>query len=303
MKKVAKRILVFISVCLVVVAVGATLFLVNFVNSDQFVSLNLDNLNHAKINLNVFANDGTPFVEPFVIGKSKQIDVNNLNDYTKNAFIAVEDKRFYEHNGIDWIRVGGALLNNVKTMSFSEGASTITQQLIKNTHLNQNKTITRKINEMLLASQLENKFEKDQILSMYLNTIYFGNGAVGIENAANTFFGVSAYDLTLEQSATLAGIIKAPTNYSPKNNPTRCVERRNLVLDLMCKNNFITQNQRDIAKNSPLELCQNKRISLESDYLQQVIGEPVELLEIDEKQLYNGQYKIYTYLTVMHKLV
>ncbi|MBQ2723567.1 MAG: transglycosylase domain-containing protein [Clostridia bacterium] len=287
--------MILTSLVLVAVAIISATFLMTFVNSEEYVQLNLDNLNHAKINLSVFASNGEPFEEPFSIGKSKQIDFDRIPQHTKNAFVAVEDKRFYSHKGIDWIRVGGAVLSNVKSMSFSEGASTITQQLIKNTHLNHNKTLKRKFNEMLLASQLEKEFTKDQILETYLNTIYFGNGAVGIENASNTYFGKSAYDLTLEESATLAGIIKAPTTYSPKNNVEKCTKRRNLVLDLMEQNGYINQKDCQKAKNTPIVLCQTKKISYENDYLEEVIKEAMEVLAVDEKQLYNSNFSIYTY--------
>ncbi len=146
---------------------------------------------------------------------TKVISIDELNNYTINAFVAVEDKRFYEHNGIDFKRLLSATINNVKSLSFKEGASTITQQLIKNTHLSSKKTITRKLTEINLAKKLEKKYSKKQILEMYLNTIYFGDNCYGITAASEHYFNKSPKDLSVNESAVLAGIIKAPSHYSP----------------------------------------------------------------------------------------
>ena len=136
---------------------------------------------------------------------------NNL----KFAFVALEDKRFYEHNGFDTYRIVGAMAKNISSGGVIEGASTITQQLIKNTHLNFEKTITRKFKEIALATKLEQMYTKDEILSMYLSVIYFGNGAYGVKSASKLYFGKDVKDLTLAECATLAGIIKNPSKYWP----------------------------------------------------------------------------------------
>ena len=143
-------------------------------------------------------------------------DAGDIPDYTLNAFVAIEDKRFYSHHGIDVKGLLRAAINNLKSFSFKEGASTISQQLIKNTHLSGEKTLKRKLLEIKLARQLEKNYTKKEILEMYVNTIYFGDGCYGITKAANNYFGVSPQELTLNQSAALAGIVKAPAVYSPK---------------------------------------------------------------------------------------
>ncbi|MBO5712789.1 MAG: transglycosylase domain-containing protein, partial [Clostridia bacterium] len=138
------------------------------------------------------------------------VELSTLNDYTINAFISIEDKRFYSHNGVDVKRILGAILSNVKALKIKEGASTISQQLIKNTHLSSEKTLKRKLNEIYLTMQLENRYTKNEILEIYLNTIYFGGGAYGINDASKLYFNKNASDLTLNESATFAGLIKAP---------------------------------------------------------------------------------------------
>ena len=137
----------------------------------------------------------------------------------KNAFVALEDKRFYSHKGYDPVRIVGALVSNAKSKSVKEGASTITQQLVKNTHLTQEKTVKRKLKEIAIAKKLEKEYTKDEILAMYLSVIYFGNGAYGVKDAGKLYFSKDVGDLSLAECATLAGIVKNPKKYSPLSNP------------------------------------------------------------------------------------
>ena len=145
------------------------------------------------------------------------VEIETLPDYVLNAFIDTEDKRFYSHNGYDLKRIVKAGIVNISHKSKSQGASTISQQLIKNAILNSEKTYKRKVKEIVLASKMEKKFSKQEILEMYLNTIYFGSNAYGIENASKTFFNKSASELSLNEACCLAGLIKSPNKYSPKN--------------------------------------------------------------------------------------
>ena len=154
------------------------------------------------------------------------ISIEEIPEHVRNAFIAIEDIRFYEHPGVDIRRIGGALLNNLKTLSFSEGASTITQQLIKLTHLTSEKKLSRKAQEAWLALQLERVAEKDEILEMYLNVVYFGRSAYGIEAASQSYFGKPCKELTLAEGALLAGIIKAPSAYAPHIHPENALSHR-----------------------------------------------------------------------------
>lgn len=178
----------------------------------------------------------------------------DIPDQVRNAFIAAEDQRFYEHRGVSVRRILGALVNNIRTRSYSQGASTITQQLIKLTHLSETKTLSRKAQEAVLALQLERKLSKDEILECYLNTIYFGRGAYGVGAAAETYFSKEVSELTLAESALLAGVIKAPSSYAPHINPEKAVERRDYVLGEMAECGFISEQQLAIAKSESLRL-------------------------------------------------
>ena len=166
--------------------------------------------------------ENTPALSPDDIPKS-------LSD----AFVAIEDKRFYEHKGVDYRRVFGALISNLKSGSLKEGASTITQQLVKNTHLTQEKSLKRKLSEMAIAKEVEKNYSKEEIMAMYLSVIYFGAGLYGVKDAATLYFGKELDELTVAQCATLAGIIKNPSRYSPKNSIENSTKRRNVVLSLM----------------------------------------------------------------------
>ena len=218
--------------------------------------------------------------------------VGGIPDYTLNAFVAIEDKRFYSHNGIDVKGLIRAAINNVRSFSFKEGASTISQQLIKNTHLSGEKTLKRKLSEIKLARQLESNFTKNEILEMYVNTIYFGDGCYGITSAAKDYFGVFPSELTLNQSAALAGMIKAPALYSPKISLKNCNARKNIVLKEMYEQNLITKNEYEQNINSEIVIAERKN-EKESPYLSLV---KKELDGILDKSEYSGaKIKVYTY--------
>lgn len=221
----------------------------------------------------------------------KQLDISTLPSHVKNAFIAVEDKRFYSHSGVDYKRMAGALLKNIKSRKFSEGASTITQQLIKNTHLSREKTVTRKMKEIKLAIKAEKVFSKDKILEEYLNTIYFGNGAYGIENASELYFSKPAKDLSIAESATLAGVINAPRIYDPILNQERCKERRNLVLKLMQNQNYISFEEYEKNAKTPINIVKNDIKTLK--YAKKcIIQETCDALNVTENQLKNMHINI-----------
>lgn len=221
----------------------------------------------------------------------KTLDISTLPSYVKNAFISIEDKRFYSHAGVDFKRIVGASLRNIKNKKFSEGASTITQQLIKNTHLSREKTIKRKLQEIKLSVQAERVFSKDKILEEYLNTIYFGNGAYGIENASNLYFSKQAKDLTLTEGAVLAGVINAPRIYDPILNPENCLSRRNLVLSLMKNQGHISEDEYQKNAKLPLNIVKNdlKTMKIAKKC---IINEVCDKLKISENQLKNMQINI-----------
>ena len=175
------------------------------------------------------------------------IDMDDLPQHVVDAFLAAEDLRFYKHPGFDITRILGAVVSNLRSGAYSQGASTITQQLVKLSHLSSQKTIARKLEEIYLALQMEQQFEKDEILEMYLNYLYFGQGAYGIQAAAQVTFGVDAKDLSPAQAATLAAAIKAPSAYSIQTAPQANADRRHYILGVMLQEGMLTQQEYDEA--------------------------------------------------------
>ena len=228
------------------------------------------------------------------LGGKQNIELKNLKPDTINAFIASEDRTFFKHNGLNFKRILKALYRNITSGSFKEGASTISQQLIKNTHLTGDKTISRKLNEIRLTGELEKKYSKEQILEMYLNTIYFGHNCYGLESAAKFYFSKSAEELNLSESATLAGLLSSPNNYSPFKNPEKCLMRRNLVLKAMKDCKFISDGQYENTLKSPINAQKNSEKGSFSDYTEAVFDELGEI-DIDFYGLTDG-CKILTYL-------
>lgn len=223
------------------------------------------------------------------------VSLDEIPLHTRQAFIAAEDLRFYDHRGIDVYRILGALRSNLKSGSLAEGASTITQQLAKLTHLSAEKTIRRKLEEVNLAFQIEKVYNKDEILAMYLNTVYFGRGAYGIQAAAQAYFGVDAEDLTLNQSASLAAIIKAPSIYAPHISPSNNRSRRQYILSVMAENGFISQEEKQAALDESIwVLAQEAEKQLYSWYIDEALRESAELLGLSADEVIQGGFKIYT---------
>ncbi len=219
----------------------------------------------------------------------------------KNAFIAIEDKRFYKHNGLDGKRIVGAAINNIKSGSYREGASTITQQLIKNTHLNSQKTIKRKLSEMKLSLALEKKYTKEEIITMYLNQIYFGENCYGVGAASLRYFNKDVNDLTVEQCATLAAIIKAPAHYSPITNAEKCKNRRDIVLKEMYLQGYIDEKTFQNAIQKPISVCAEED-DFAKDYLKEVINEVSEILPFPVFS-YGKEIRIYTGLELENQKI
>jgi penicillin-binding protein 1A len=188
------------------------------------------------------------------------VDSNDIAARMKLAIVAVEDRRFFEHRGVDGRAIARAFWADIRNKSVVQGGSTITQQFVKNVYVKNQRSIARKLREAALAWQLEQQWSKDKILTQYLNTIYFGNGSYGIEQAARVYFGRSAKRLTLPQAALLAGIPADPTRFDPKTNPRAARERRELVLTLMADQGLITQNELVAANESPLPKPESIRL-------------------------------------------
>ncbi|MBI1237494.1 MAG: PBP1A family penicillin-binding protein [Alphaproteobacteria bacterium] len=183
------------------------------------------------------------------------LSVDELPDYLVNAVLSVEDRRFYEHSGIDLRGVARAMLANLRAGRVVQGGSTISQQLAKNLFLTPERTFVRKIQEMVLAWQLEQRFSKDEILALYLDRVYFGAGAYGVEAAAQRYFGRSARHVSLGEAALLAGLLKAPSRYSPANDLERAAARATVVLDLMYETGRITEAERIEAAQTPIRVA------------------------------------------------
>ena len=184
----------------------------------------------------------------------EKIEPGQMPLLVKQAFIAAEDRRFYDHNGVDLWGIGRALVRNVRQGAVREGASTITQQLARTVFLSQDRTLTRKLKEAALAFKLERQLSKEQILEQYLNYVYLGSSAYGLSDAAWVYFSKTPDQLNLQEAALIAGLPPAPSVYSPLVNPELALERRGIVLDRMQQAGFITKDERDQAKNSPLDL-------------------------------------------------
>lgn len=216
--------------------------------------------------------------------KTTYVKIDDIPDQVKNAFIATEDVRFYEHNGIDLIRFGGAVIANIQEGFGAEGASTITQQLVKLSFLSPEKTIQRKVQEAWLALQVEQKYSKDQILEMYLNRVYYPGNYYGVARAAEAFYGKTLDELSLDEVAMLAGMVKNPHGYNPRENPEAAEKRRNVVLMLMEKHGFISKEEADQAKQKSVTASLVNPTEKSNQYyafIEQVIEEIREHLDID----------------------
>ena len=225
------------------------------------------------------------------------IPLSQVPRQVQDAFLAAEDLRFFQHGGIDPVRIFGAVMANLRSGEYTEGASTITQQLVKLSHLSSQKTIARKLEEIWLAIQLERLCSKEEILEMYLNFIYFGRGAYGIEAAAQSYFGVPASGLTAAQGACLAAIIKAPSAYAPHLNPEANRQRRHYILNTMRENSMLTEEEYQIALAqdiTPLE--KQVAASPYGWYMDAVLEEAEGLLAIQPETLLGSGYHIYTAL-------
>ncbi|QNL20359.1 PBP1A family penicillin-binding protein [Hyphobacterium sp. CCMP332] len=187
--------------------------------------------------------------------RGASLSVAELPDYLVNAVLSVEDRRFYDHGGVDLRGIARAMLANIRAGRVVQGGSTITQQLAKNLFLTSDRTFVRKIQEMVLAWQLEQRFSKDEIIALYLDRVYFGAGAYGVEAAAQRYFGRSARDVTLGEAALLAGLLKAPSRYSPANDMERAAARATVVLDLMYETGRITEEERIEAAQTPIRVA------------------------------------------------
>ena len=224
----------------------------------------------------LLAEDGTVLSEQGAFF-GDQVRVSELPDYVPNALIAIEDHRFRSHFGVDPLSLVRAAYENFTAGRVVQGGSTITQQLAKNLFLKPERTYSRKAQELVLALWLETKFSKDDILQLYLNRVYYGSGATGIEKAAQVFYHKSATDLNLTEAATLAGVLKAPSNYNPIAHPEAAAARTNLVINAMVDADFISQGEADQAVNAPTTVVASDYVPA-TQYVVDWINEQLPLL-------------------------
>lgn len=285
------KIVGIISACFAVLA--TSLVILYFIITRDAV-LNAGKLLSIEQNIAIYDGDGEEIANTYLKNKRQNVKLADLPKHTVSAFIASEDRTFYKHNGLNYKRMLKAAYKNVISRSFKEGASTISQQLIKNTHLSGDKTISRKLKEIRLTKKLEKKYSKDEILEMYLNTIYFGHNCYGLQSAAEFYFDKKAEDLTLEESAVLAGLLISPNNYSPFKNPEKSRARRNIVLKAMNDCKFITPSEYLQSCKSPIEVRQSNNSFGNGDYINAVFDE-LETIDLNFYDISSG-CKIYTNL-------
>ena len=231
--------------------------------------------------------------------KSKWVSLKDISPYMIDAVISVEDKNFYNHNGFDYLRIIKAMFTNIKSGHIMEGASTISQQYVKNAYLEFDKTWSRKIKEALMTLNLEVHYDKNEILEAYLNTINYGQGCYGIYDAAHYYFNKEPLDLNLEECLILAGIPKSPSNYNPVSNYDNAIKRAKIVALTMYKNDKITENQYTslFKENINIYASYSENDLKTLMYYQQAVKKELEDIEtISEEQIYSGNLKVYTTL-------
>jgi len=285
---------IFLSITLIllfgVVALFGTLA---FIYSSQ--NLSVEKLENHNTRLLIYDKDSKLIKDDI---DYRGIKLKNLPTYTPLAFVAVEDKNFQKHNGVSWGRIAKASVKNIQAGRAKEGASTISQQLIKNTHLSHEKTMQRKLREASLAHKLEKKYSKNEILEMYLNAIYFGNGIYGIEGASRYYFGKSATELTVRESAALAGMLRSPAYYCPITKLDNFSARGDFVMRLMREQGHITRDELNSAREENLLIVAEKtkrEFNQSKSYKQAASIQAAKILNLSNSDLASFGYRVFTY--------
>lgn len=258
----------------------------------------LDNLEgyHPNLVTYVYSDDGR-LIGEFYVERRVVVSLNKMPPYLITAFLAAEDAQFFEHEGISYISIFRALLKNIRAGKVVQGGSTITQQLAKS-FLTSEKKLSRKVREAIMAYRIEKQLNKDEILSLYLNQIYFGTGAYGVQTAAESYFGKNVEDLNLAEAAMLAGLPKAPSTYSPHANFDLAKTRQEFILGRMVEERYITPEEADAAINTRIRLKPKKIDSLwVGPYFTEHVRRYLEE-KYGEDLLYKGGLKVYTTLNV-----
>ncbi len=250
-------------------------------------------LDEQRSNITIYDVNGNVMYESNFMKNMTWTDISEIPQIIQDSFVSVEDKRFYNHVGFDPIRMGKAVLSNLRSKDIIEGGSTITQQYAKNLFLTNEQTWSRKIQEFFYAARLEMQYGKDEILEGYLNTIYFGHGVYGIKSAASYFFGKEMQDLSIAQLAMLIGIPNGPSIYSPYISMENAVERQHLILQVLEHNGIITEEEKNNAMQEKITLVnhENDQQGYDEYYINAVIQDLSNRSDIDM----SGTLHVYTY--------
>ncbi len=246
----------------------------------------------------LFAADGR-FIAELGLERRTLLKLDQISPLMRNAFILTEDKRFYQHKGVDFMRIPGAIVADIRRRSFAEGFSTITMQLARNIfpeRLSREKSLVRKLKEAKVARAIEARYSKDKILELYLNQIALGNQSFGVETASQRYFGKSARDLNIAEAATLAGLPKAPERYNPRRSPERAIQRRNTVIEVMRSQGAISDADASLAKAYPLQLARKSEAGDVAPYFVEWVRQQLE--QQFGQRLYEQGLKVYTTLDV-----
>lgn len=294
------------SILKIIASIISISFILTFTLIASFIYSSIKDVQHPKLEEIVYNNITTIYDKNeemiLLLGEDKnnEVSFDDLPDVFVDALISAEDSKFILHNGIDPTRLVSAALSNIKNKSFSQGGSTLTQQLAKNLFLTNEKTLERKLKEAYISIELEKSMSKEEIFTTYVNRIYFDGSTIGVNNASLKFFSKNIKDVTLPEAATLAGMVNAPTLYNPIKNPDNANIRKNKILDLMVRHGYITAKEAKIAKSIHVEsLIKQEKMPLPTynyqAYLDVVYAEVIELTGLDP---FLTPMKIYTNIDI-----
>jgi len=281
--------------------IGTAIVLAGFASLQLYLNSQppIKNLEQFKPNIvtKFYSQDGE-VIKTFTAYTYSKVDIKDVPKQLKEAFIATEDKNFYHHNGYDIVGLVRSSVQNILARKVVQGASTITQQLARILFLSNEKTFTRKIKELVIAARIEKTISKDQILEMYMNNVYLGSGAYGVEGAAKIYFNKTLKDCSLPELALIAGLPQAPSVYSPYNNLDFAIKRRNQVLTRMYKMRYISKKEYEEAKKADVKLNEMPKFytTNKAPYFCDFIMKELIGLGFDETEIIHGGYKVVTTL-------
>jgi penicillin-binding protein 1A len=294
MKKKTKGILITTIILIFALGAGAILGAVTWIIQDTPDISDYKGSSEATL---IYSQDGELLTKLYKENRV-YVPLERIPEDLKNAIIAIEDTNFYVHHGIDFWGIARAMVTNIRQGRLAQGASTITQQLARNAFLTLRKTFYRKIQEAYLAVQFERLYTKSEILEMYLNEIFLGHSAYGVQTAAQQYFGKSVWELDLAESALIAGLPQSPNNYSPLNDPERAIRRRNVVLDRMAQLDYISEEEAENAKNAELNLNDGKELDGQHAHYFILYVRDQLLKEFGASMVYNGGLKVHTTIDI-----